>query len=138
MLTITRLEKYFEQVVGKTLRNKYIQTILIQTSLIITVQDVYDTSVRTSTCAGTMLRNVGYMVLFPDIRYSALIRQLARMYFVGEQEKLVEPFKKIVQLREKQKGPERSYLVLNFLTSDPRLQITENGIYPSAEMQVFE
>jgi hypothetical protein len=109
----------------------------IQTSLIITVQDVYDTSVRTSTCAGTMLRNVGYMVLFPDIRYSALIRQLARMYFVGEQEKLVEPFKKIVQLREQQKGPERSYLVLNFLTSDPRLQITENGIYPSAEMQVF-
>ena len=84
-----------------------------------------------------MLRNAGYLVLFPDIRYSALIRQLARMYFVGEQEKLVEPFKKIVQLREKQKGPERSYMVLNFLTNDPRLQITENGIYPSAEMQVF-
>jgi hypothetical protein len=112
-----------------------------QTSLIITVQDVHDTSVRKNICAGTMLRNIGYMVLFPDIRYSALIRQLARMYFVGESDKIVEPFNIILKNRQKHMQDTqgaRAYLVFNFLTSDPTLQITETGIFPSAEMHLFE
>jgi hypothetical protein len=106
------------------------------------VQDVHDTSVKTNICAGTMLRNVGYIVLFPDIRYAALIRQLSRMYFVGDQGRLIDPFHAILSNRkqnaEQRGSKERAYLVINFLTNDPRLQITEAGLYPSGEMQLFE
>lgn len=113
--------------------------LFLQTSMIITVQDVHDTSVRKNICAGTLLRNIGYMIIFPDIRYSALIRQIARMYFVGESDRIVEPFKMILQNRQTTETQgARAYLVLNFLTSDNRLQVTETGIYPSAEMHLFE
>lgn len=101
---------------------------------------MFDTSWKTNICAGTLLRNVGYIVLFPDIRYSALIRRLTRMYFVGEAERLIQPFNSILaQRKQKASGNKRNreFLVLNFLTNDQRLQITEAGLHPAGEMQLF-
>jgi hypothetical protein len=109
--------------------------------MLITAQDVYDRSVRTSTCVATLLRNCGYLVIFPDIRYSALIRQLARMYYVGDAEQLLEPYNMVLQRRQEHAilDPKaRAFLVLNFLTNDAQLRITETGIKPGPEMQVFK
>ena len=62
------------------------------------------------------------------------------MYYVGNAEQLLEPFNMILARRQEHAVTEpkaRAFLVLNFLTNDAKLRITETGIKPGPEMHMF-
>ena len=55
-----------------------------------------------------IIRNLSYVVLFPDRRQMAACKQLARTYFSGEEHKLIEPFKRMVENKE------HNYMLIDF------------------------
>ena len=60
-----------------------------------------------------IIRNVSYVVLFPDRRNLAACKQIARTYFNGEEHKLVEPFKHLIESKQKY-----LYMVIDFIDMD--------------------
>lgn len=56
-----------------------------------------------------IIRNLSYVVLFPDRRQMNACKQLARTYFSGEEEKLTKPFKYLIDSNEKY-----NYMLVDF------------------------
>ena len=56
-----------------------------------------------------IIRNLSYVVLFPDRRQMAACKQLARTYFSGEEDELVVPFRHLIHSKEKY-----NYMLIDF------------------------
>lgn len=69
-----------------------------------------------------IIRNVSYVVLFSDRRQMAACKQLARVYFSGEEEKLVEPFKRMIEEKEKY-----TYMLIDFEEAAVRFNCLRPG-----------
>ena len=60
-----------------------------------------------------IIRNLSYIVLFPDRRNLGALKQIARTYFNGEEYKLVQPFKQLIDSKEKY-----NYMLIDFIDLD--------------------
>lgn len=56
-----------------------------------------------------VIRNLSYLVLFPDRRNMNACKQIARSYFSGEEHRLIEPFKHLIEKKERY-----TYMVVDF------------------------
>lgn len=57
-----------------------------------------------------IIRNVSYIVLFPDRRQLSTVRQIARNYYNGEEYRLLQPFKHMIDENNK-----HEYMLLDFI-----------------------
>ena len=71
-----------------------------------------------------VIRNVSYIVLFPDRRQMSACKQVARTYFNGEEKLLLEPFKFLIDGKEK-----HNYMVIDFVDKD--FPVKFNSLRPS-------
>ena len=69
-----------------------------------------------------IIRNVEYIVLFSDRRQFQACKQLARTYFSGEEEKLVEPFKRMIEEKERY-----TYMLIDFENAAVRFNCLRPG-----------
>ena len=69
-----------------------------------------------------IIRNISYVVLFPDRRQWQACKQLARTYFSGEEDKLVEPFKYMIEKKEKY-----TYMLIDFEQAAVRFNCLRPG-----------
>lgn len=60
-----------------------------------------------------IIRNVTYIVMFPDRRQMNACKQVARGYYPGEEDKLVKPFKHLVESKSKY-----TYMLIDFNDDD--------------------
>ena len=62
-----------------------------------------------------IIRNLTYLVLFPDRRQMAACKQIARTYFNGEEYKLVRPFKELIDT-----GQKHTYMLIDLENANIR------------------
>ena len=65
-----------------------------------------------------IIRNVSYIVLFPDRRQMAAARQIARTYFNGEEHRLIKPFKQLIESKQK-----HDYLLIDFIGDNNQVRL---------------
>ena len=75
-----------------------------------------------------IIRNVSYVVLFPDRRQMSACKQLARAYFSGEEDELVVPFRRLIESKDKY-----SYMLIDFEQASVRF----NCLRPTDEAFKF-
>lgn len=62
-----------------------------------------------------IIRNLSYVVIFPDRRQLSACKQLARTYFAGDEDEIVVPFKQLIEAKEKY-----SYMLIDFEQANVR------------------
>jgi hypothetical protein len=77
-----------------------------------------------------VIRNLTYLVLFPDRRQLNACRQIARTYFPGEENKLMGPFKHLIDSKLKY-----NYMVIDFNDDDNPVKF--NALRETDESFVF-
>lgn len=77
-----------------------------------------------------IIRNVSYLVLFPDRRQMNACKQVARTYFNGEEYRVVEPFKHLIENNKK-----FHYMVVDFV--DPIAPVKFNSLREDGEKYIF-
>jgi molybdopterin-guanine dinucleotide biosynthesis protein len=77
-----------------------------------------------------VIRNVTYLVLFPDRRQVNACKQIARTYFAGEEEKLMRPFRHLIESKIKY-----NYMVIDFNDDDNPIKF--NALRETDEAFVF-
>lgn len=78
-----------------------------------------------------IIRNVSYVVLFPDRRQTAACKQIARTYFNGDEHLLMRPFKYLIENKEKYQ-----YMVIDFVDSDKPVKF--NSLRPNDKPFFFD
>jgi molybdopterin-guanine dinucleotide biosynthesis protein len=77
-----------------------------------------------------VIRNLSYLVLFPDRRQINACKQIARTYFPGEEDKLTLPFKRLIDSKVKY-----NYMLVDF--NDDDMPVKFNVLRESDEAFVF-
>lgn len=99
---------------------------------ILVVQNLSGTSVGQKGCLSTLLRSTTYLVLFVNRRMTPIIRYIARNFFPGEANKIIEPFN--FSLKSK---VEHNYLVIDFNAEEEAMQVREGGLTPDVNCYGF-
>lgn len=76
-----------------------------------------------------VIRNLSFLVLFPDRRQMNACKQIARTYFGGEEDKLLKPFKYLIDNKEKY-----NYMLIDFDSGEVRF----NCLRPTDKPFKFE
>ena len=77
-----------------------------------------------------IIRNLSYVVLFPDRRNLGALKQIARTYFNGEEYKLIAPFKQLIDSKEKY-----NYMLIDFIDLD--MPVKFNTLRPTDKPYFF-
>ena len=77
-----------------------------------------------------IIRNLSYVVLFPDRRNLSALKQIARTYFNGEEQKLIAPFKELIESKQKY-----LYMVIDFIDMD--MPVKFNTLRPTDDAYFF-
>lgn len=77
-----------------------------------------------------IIRNVSYIALFPDRRQMNACKQIARTYFSGDEHRLVEPFKQLIENNNKY-----HYMLIDFI--DPILTVRLNALRSESEKYTY-
>lgn len=77
-----------------------------------------------------IIRNLSYLVLFPDRRNMSTVKQVARTYFHAEEYKLIKPFKQLIESKEKY-----LYMVIDFIDLD--MPVKFNTLRPTDDAYYF-
>lgn len=77
------------------------------------IQNLHADTASQRQIMNSIIRNLSYIVLFPDRRNMAACKQVARTYFNGEESKLLEPFKYLIK-----NGKKHDYMVIDFVDKD--------------------
>ena len=91
-------------------------------TVIVSIHNLSGSTALQRSCLNNLLRNTGYLVLFPSRRMLPVIRSLANNYFTGETHRLIQPFNEILS------SPGHRYLVVDFLTENSELVVREGGL----------
>ena len=99
---------------------------------ILVVQNLSGTSVGQKGCLSTLLRSTTYLVLFVNRRMIPIIRYIARNFFPGEGNKIIEPFNLLLKSKV-----EHNYLVIDFNAEEEAMQVREGGLTPDVNCYGF-
>ena len=80
-------------------------------SVIAIMQNLHAETASMRQVMNNIIRNVSYLVLFPDRRQLATIRQIARNYYNGEEYRLLQPFKRLIEEKNK-----HDYMLIDFIS----------------------
>lgn len=94
------------------------------------LQNVYADTASQRQIMNNVIRNTSYVVVFPDRRQVSACRQIARNYFNSEEHRLLEPFKFLIDGKQK-----HHYMVIDFVDYDTPVKL--NCLRPTDEMFCF-
>ena len=105
-----------DDVVSEALRSKVFTELVTVFShhdninVIAIVQNLHAETASQRQVMNNIIRNLSYLVLFPDRRQLSTVRQIARNYYNGEEHRLLEPFKRLIEEKTK-----HEYMLLDFI-----------------------
>lgn len=94
------------------------------------LQNMHSETSATRQIMNNIIRNVSYVVLFPDRRNMQACKQIARTYFSDEEYKLNEPFKHLIESKQK-----FIYMVIDFVDAD--IPVKFNTLRPTDDSYYF-
>ena len=89
------------------------------------IQNLHADTASQRQIMNNIIRNLSYLVLFPDRRQLPACKQLARAYFSGEEQELIAPFKHMIENKKKY-----NYMLIDFEQASVRfncLRPTDEG-----------
>ena len=95
-------------------------------TVLVSTQSLGGFTASQKNCLNVLLRNTGYLILFPGRRTISTAKTIALQYFCGESYKLLDV------VREVLKAPKHRYIVIDLLTDKEELTIREGGIAEQA------
>ena len=102
-------------------------------SVVLTVQNLLASTPAQRGCVGSLLRSCGYVVLFVNRRMLPVVKSIASTYFPDQKRCVLEPFNQLMK-----SGAQHSYIVIDFCTSEERLQIREGGLVPGDQCYIYQ
>jgi hypothetical protein len=100
-------------------------------TIILTVQNLHGSTTAQKSCLSTLLRSCSYLILFSSRRMLPVFRFISSCFFLGEQNRVLTPFKETFQDRY-------SYFVFDFITDNEDLRIRQGGLVPSHRCFVYK
>lgn len=94
------------------------------------LQNIHAHSPAQRQLMNNVIRNVSYIVLFPDRRQMAAVRQIAHTYYNSEEAKLLEPFKQLIESKQK-----HDYMLIDFVGNEN--QVRFNCLRPETRKYFF-
>lgn len=79
-------------------------------TVIAIMQNLFAETASSRQVMNNIIRNISYLVLFPDRRQLPTVRQIARNYYNGEEERLLKPFKRSIEEKNK-----HDYMLIDFI-----------------------
>ena len=102
-------------------------------NVIVTVQNLSGSTATQKSFISILLRNSSHVCLFVNRCNLPIASYIAKTYYIGEGYRVMQPFRYLMNLNQKYK-----YLLFNFTTEDPLLQVTECGLLPTEQTYGFQ
>lgn len=102
-------------------------------NIVVTIQNLSGSTATQKGFISILLRNASHVCLFVNRCNLPIASYIAKTYYIGEGFRVLQPFKYLMSLNQKY-----TYLLFNFTTEDPVLQITESGLLPTEQAYGFQ